>query len=63
VKALKGSRCKPWDDRELDIIESFRAISFCLVQVTATSIYLTQGSVNDFWKMADFSQQIFFTII
>lgn len=31
---MKGTRCKPWDDRELDCLDGFKFFSFVLVTIS-----------------------------
>ena len=31
---LKGTRCKPWDNRELDVLDGFKANAFVLYTIS-----------------------------
>lgn len=35
-KTVVGTRCRPWDDRELDMFEGMKFISFCLYSCAQT---------------------------
>ena len=37
---LAGTRAKPWDDRELDVLEGFKFLSFVLCTISQTAFYL-----------------------
>jgi hypothetical protein len=41
---FRQSRCKPWDNRELDVLDGFKTISFilCTISQTAYSLLYTQ---------------------
>ena len=43
-RELRSTKCKPWDDRELDVLEAFKFISFALIQITGTSLFLTSAA-------------------
>ena len=60
---LHNSRCSPWDDRELDILEGFKFISFVFLQLMSTTLFFNGAPQLNIWKMLDFLQQIFFTVI
>ena len=42
-----GTRCKPWDDRELDVLEGFKFLSFLLATVGQTSYMLSKAALLD----------------
>ena len=42
-KNLTNTRCKEWDNRELDIIEAFKYITSLMVLIYATSFYALSG--------------------
>ena len=44
---LSGSRAKPWDDRELDVLEGFKFISFVLCSISQTAFYLFYTTLID----------------
>ncbi|CDW83385.1 UNKNOWN [Stylonychia lemnae] len=62
-KELKTSRGKPWDHKELDMLETFKFVSYVLLQVTATAFFLMTGPTQNSWKILDFFQNIIFTIV
>jgi peptidoglycan/LPS O-acetylase OafA/YrhL len=62
-KELVSTRCNPWDNRELDIIEGFKFASFLMLQFLSTSLFLNGAPQYNVWKMLDFLQQLFFTVV
>jgi len=44
---LKGTRCKPWDDRELDLLEGFKVLSFFLATVGNTAYMFAKSALID----------------
>ena len=53
-KDLTTTRCKPWDDRELDVLEGFRTFSFIFLTMIATSFYMIMSASVNTWKILDF---------
>lgn len=51
---MKSSRCNPWDQRELDAIEGYRFISFVMLQIVSTTMYMSQTVQTNPWKQFDF---------
>jgi hypothetical protein len=41
---LRSTKCKPWDNRELDVLDGYKVISFilCTISQTAYSLLYTQ---------------------
>ena len=39
-KAMSRTRCKPWDDRELDSLEGMKVISFIFTTISQTAFSL-----------------------
>jgi hypothetical protein len=37
---IKQTRCKPWDDRELDALDGFKAISFTMTSISLSFFML-----------------------
>jgi peptidoglycan/LPS O-acetylase OafA/YrhL len=62
-KDMKATRCNPWDDQELDLIEGFRLIGLIMLQFTATTLFLNNVPQYNFWKMVDLLPQLMFTVI
>jgi hypothetical protein len=61
---MGASRCKAEDDRELDVLEGFKFLSFVLLQLTGTAFFLMTGPVQNVWKLLDlFSQFIFSCVV
>lgn len=51
---LVSTRCKEWDNRELDFLEGFKFVSFVFVMISATSFFLMTGATYNTWKLLDF---------
>jgi hypothetical protein len=63
-KEMGTTRCKAEDDRELDVLEGFKFLSFVLLQLTGTAFFLMTGPVQNVWKLLDlFSQFIFSCVV
>lgn len=62
-KRLKTTRCHPWDNRELDLLEGFRLICFVCLMLTASTLYLNNVPQYNFWFSADLLKEFMFTII
>lgn len=60
---MTKTRCREWDDRELDILEAFKGMSFVMLQIMATAFFLISSSTINTWKILDFFQQIPFTVV
>lgn len=52
-KEMGTTRCKPEDDRELDVLEGFKFLSFVLLQLTGTAFFLMTGPIQNVWKLLD----------
>lgn len=42
-----GTRCKPWDDRELDLLDGLKTIQFLLTSVSITAYMLLYTNIID----------------
>lgn len=62
-KKLTSTRIKPWDDPELDILEGFKAISFVILIIIATSFYLLQASTINTWKILDCFDEVIYSFV
>jgi hypothetical protein len=60
---LRSSRCKPWDNRELDCLEGFKYISMFLIILNYTAFYLMTAPLWDPWQVLDFFQSISLGIV
>jgi len=49
--SLTQTRCKVWDDRELDIFEGVKAIGYILGQLTITSQFVMNVQLVNPWEM------------
>jgi len=50
---MGATRCKAEDDRELDVLEGFKFLSFVLLQLTGTAFFLMTGPIQNVWKLLD----------
>ena len=48
VHHIKGTRCKPWDDRELDVMDGLKVISFFFATSGNASYMFVHCSTIDF---------------
>lgn len=62
-KSLVMSKCQQWDDRELDVIEGFKVISYCLGQFCLTAEFLMSTQTMNPWMISRFFQEWIFTIV
>eukprot|EP00347_Sterkiella_histriomuscorum_P018864 403343880 len=60
---LRQTRRKPWDHYELEMLETFKFVSYVLLQITATAFFLMTGPTRNSWKILDFFQQMIFTVV
>eukprot|EP00347_Sterkiella_histriomuscorum_P013100 403366020 len=60
---LRSTRRKPWDHYELEMLETFKFVSYVLLQITATAFFLMTGPTRNSWKILDFFQQMIFTVV
>lgn len=62
-KALSESKCKRWDDKELDVIEGFKFFSFFLGQLCLTAEFLMCTQTINPWMIQRFFEELLFTIV
>jgi len=53
-RTLVDSKCKPWDDRELDVLEGFKFISYFLGQLCLTAEFLMCTQTLNPWMIERF---------
>jgi len=61
--SLASSRCKLWDNRELDLIEGFKFFCFFLAQLCLTAQFLMCTQTINPWTIEKFFQEVAFTIV
>ena len=61
--SLYSSKCKLWDDKELDVIEGFKFFSYALGQFCLTSQFLMCTQTINPWMIERFFQQYIFAIV
>ena len=62
-ESLSSTKCKLWDDRELDVIEGFKFFSFFLGQLCITAQFLMCTQTINPWMIERFFQELIFTIV
>lgn len=48
---VSGSRAKPWDDRELDVLEGIKTISFVFTTISQTAFYLVETNMINLFNV------------
>ena len=48
---LAGTRTKPWDDRELDVLDGGKYWAFLLTTVSQTAFFLFYTSLSDLFEI------------
>ena len=48
---LAGTRCRPWDNRELDVLDGYKFFSFMLTTVSQTAVMLSYTSLIDLLQL------------
>ena len=61
--SLSSTKCKLWDDRELDLIEGFKFFSFFLGQLCITAQFLMCTQTINPWMIERFFKEWIFTIV
>ena len=62
-RSLSNTKCKLWDDDELDIIEGAKFFSFFLGQLCITAQFLMCTQTINPWMIDRFFQELIFTIV
>jgi len=57
------TRCKPWDNRELDTIESFRVMSAIWIMLFGTCVYMLPASSVNPWRLFNLFEKVVNTIV
>jgi peptidoglycan/LPS O-acetylase OafA/YrhL len=60
---MKTSRCNPWDNRELDILEGIRFFSFVFLMIMGTSLFMNPAVKATPWNALDMKKGTMFTLI
>ena len=60
---MSTSKCKLWDDRELDCIEGFKFFSFILGQFCITTQFLMCTQTVNPWLVKHFFDEFLFSIV
>ena len=63
LSELRESRCRPWDNRELDVLEGFKYISMFLIVLNYTAFYQMTAPIWDPWQILDFFQSMSIAIV
>ncbi|TNV84519.1 hypothetical protein FGO68_gene10143 [Halteria grandinella] len=62
-KNLRSTRCQPWDNRELDLVDGFKFITLILIQISATATMIAPSARATPWAALDMKPGLFFTVI
>ena len=62
-KRMRSSRCQPWDDKELDLVDGFKFITLILIQVSATATMIAPSARATPWAALDMKPGLFFTVV
>jgi hypothetical protein len=62
-KTLRSTRCQPWDNRELDIVEGFKGVSLILIQIAATAVLIDSSARATPWSALTMKLTLFFTVV
>jgi hypothetical protein len=60
---LCASRCKLWDDRELDVFEGAKFMCYILAQLTLTSQFTMNTQMVNPWMMETYFTKYWFAIV
>jgi len=60
---LKGTRCKPWDNRELDILDGWKANAFVLYTISQTAIMILFAVLINLFGIFKLLRNLFITIV
>lgn len=62
-KTMTKSRCNPWDNPELDMLEGYKFFCFIFLMIAATSVFQFPASKATPWAPLEMKKKIFFTIV
>ena len=62
VNTMAGTRCKPWDHRELDVLEAFKFISMLFCMFINTAYFLLPAPDQNIWAILDLLKNVFIGI-
>ena len=60
---LKGTRCKPWDNREMDILDGWKANAFILYTISQTAIMILFAVLINLFGIFTLLSSLFITIV
>ena len=61
--SLSNSKCKIWDDRELDVIEGTKFFSFFIAQFCITAQFMMCTQTINPWVINEFFKEMLFAIV
>jgi hypothetical protein len=60
---LKGTRCKPWDNRELDVLDGFKANAFVLYTISQTALMMLFAVLINLFEIFALLRNFFINIV
>jgi hypothetical protein len=60
---LKGTRCKPWDNREMDILDGWKANAFILYTISQTAVMILFGVLINLFGIFKLLRNLFITVV
>lgn len=60
---LKGTRCKPWDNRELDVLDGFKSNAFVMYTISQTSIMILFAVLIDLFEIFALIRNLFINVV
>lgn len=60
---LKSTRCKPWDNRELDIFDGIRAKAFVLYTISQTALMLIFTTLINLFEIFKLIRNLFINVV
>jgi len=60
---LKGTRCKPWDNRELDVLDGMKANAFVLYTISQTAIMILFAILINLFEIFALIRNFFINIV
>jgi len=58
-----GTRCKPWDNRELDVLDGFKANAFVLYTISQTAIMILFAVLINLFEIFALLRNLFINIV
>jgi hypothetical protein len=63
LRYLRSSRRKSWENEELDLIEGYKFISFCLCLLSATILFLVSSPDDNAWAVLNIASELSLAVV